>query len=195
MQIDYEKWHDGIGYDLSAIDRMTVDEKKAAIEVLLDRQPLTWRDLEAMNHFNTDETRRALNLALKDPGIDVRVAAARYASNADDRETVLIDALRHADLYGGLTQALDQVEQFHPPGIIDALFVGALNRDGEIAVHFAAMLFFLFGKANSSFDWEHRPFFLRFHTSNMPERVAVFKELCRIAGVDPNRYLDTADKK
>jgi hypothetical protein len=195
MQVDYEKWHDGVGYDLSAIDRMTVGEKKIAIRTLLERRPTTWRDLEAMNHFNTDETRRALNLALKDPAIDVRIAAARYAENEQDRESVLIDALEHADLYGGLTQALDQVEQFHPPGIVDSLFRCTLNRDGEIAVHFAAMLMFLHGKSSSSFDWDNRPFFLRFHTSNRPEHVAVFRDLCEIVAADPERYLLMPDKE
>jgi hypothetical protein len=189
MQSDYEKWHDGVGYDLLAIDMMTPEERKIAIKTLLDKQPPTWRDLEALNHFNTDETRRALNDALKNPEIEVRVAAARYATNADDeREFALIDALEHADLYGGLTQALDQLEQFHPPGIVEALFHGTLNRDGEVAVLFAAMLFFLHGKASSSFDWSHRQFFLRFHTSSRTERLAVFKELCEIIGVNPNTY-------
>jgi hypothetical protein len=189
MQIDFEKWHDGIGYDLSAIDMMSPEERKIAIRTLLDRQPPTWRDLEALNYFNTDETRRALNLALKNPEIEVRVAAARYATNADnEREYALTDALKHVDLYGGLTQALDQIEQFHPPGIVDALIHGTLNRDGEVAVHFAAMLFFLHGKASSSFDWSHRQFFLRFNTSSRLERLAVFKELCEIIGVNPNRY-------
>ncbi len=190
MMMDYEKWHDGIGYDLSAIDRMTPDERESVTKLLLGRQPPTWRDLEALSYINSPEARQAVSAALKHPLTEIRVAAALYAENADDdREAVLIDALEHAGVYGGLTQALDQIEQFHPPAIIDALLRCSLAREGEVAVHFAAMLFFLFGKAKSSFDWDHRPFFLRFHTEDKAERTTVFKELCQAIGVNPDRYL------
>ena len=69
-----------------------------------------------------------------------------------------------------------------------------MAREGEVAVHFATMLFFLFGKANSSFDWDHRPFFLRFHTDSKKEWAAVFKELCQTIGVDPEKYLQLKDE-
>jgi hypothetical protein len=83
----------------------------------------------------------------------------------------------------------DEAEEFHPPGVVETLFRGALNRDGEAAVHFAALLFFLHGKADEPFDWNHRPFFLRFNTDDRKERIAVFRELCEIVGVDPKQYL------
>ncbi len=195
MTIDYEKWHDGTGYDLSAIDGMTAEERAYATKILLGRQPPTWRDLEALNYIDTPEARQAVKAALKHPSMEVRVVAARYVENVDaGKEAALVDALEHADIYGGLTQALDQIEQFHPPAVIDALLRCALVREGEVSVHFAAMLFFIFGKSSSSFDWDHRPFFLRFHTENKAERIAVFKELCQIIGVDPQKYLQTPDR-
>ena len=196
MVVDYEKWHDGIGYDLSLIDKMTRDELQNATKVLLGRQPPTWRDLEALKHINTDETLQALNAALRHPSMEVRVAAARYAESSDDeREAALASVLEQADIYGGLTQALEQIERFHPPRIISALLRCALTREGEVAVHCAAMLFFIHGKASSSFDWDHRPFFLRFHTANMSERTIVFKELCKEIGADPMQYLQDEDTR
>ena len=56
-------------------------------------------------------------------------------------------------------------------------------------MHFAAMLFFLHGKASEPFDMAHRPFFLRFHTEDRRERAAVFRELCERIGVRAEEYL------
>jgi len=58
-----------------------------------------------------------------------------------------------------------------------------------VAVHFAAMLFYLFGKAKEPFDWEKRPFFLRFNTEDRKERVKVFRELCQKLKINPEKYL------
>ena len=92
---------------------------------------------------------------------------------------------------GGLSEALDEVEEVHPPSVVEALLRGALERDGEVAVHFAAMLMFLHGKAGEPVDWAQRPFFLRFHTTDRAEREAVFRELCETIGVDASRYLES----
>ena len=57
-----------------------------------------------------------------------------------------------------------------------------LRGDGEAAVNFAALLYYLHGKAESSFDWAHRPFFLRFNTDDRAERMAAYRELCAQIG-------------
>ena len=97
--------------------------------------------------------------------------------------------MERAEISGGLTQALLQVEEFHPPRIVDALFRGVLQRDGTTAVHFSAMLMFLHGRAASSFDWEQRPFFLKFQTEDRAQRAAAFRELCEKTGVGADRFL------
>jgi hypothetical protein len=38
------------------------------------------------------------------------------------------------------------------------------KREGDVAVLFAAMLFYLYGKAKELFDMKQRPFFLLFNT-------------------------------
>jgi hypothetical protein len=88
-----------------------------------------------------------------------------------------------------LTEALDEAEAFHPPAVIEALIRGALNGDGTSAVHFAAMVYYLHGKAAEPFDWGQRPFFLRFNTADRGEREAAFGEMCRTIGVEATRYL------
>jgi hypothetical protein len=193
MVIDYEMWHDGIGYDLSLLEGASPVELTEIERLLLSRGAADWRDVEALAALKSERAKQALRAAFTDGNAEIRGAVVRHAPElVDEAEKTrhLVKALRAAVFYGGLTQALGEVENFHPPEVIDALLDGALNReDGEGPVHFAAMLFFLHGKARVAFDWDHRPFFLRFNTQNREERVTVFKELCERIGVDPQPYL------
>ena len=194
MVLDYEKWHDGIGYDLEALEQMSESELESIERTLIDHQPRDWRDIEALACIDSPEARKAVEAALKSSDMKVRQEAMRHAGDkADpkDREKRLIRSLQNDHLYGGLSEAIDEVPDFHPPGVVDALFRGALHRDGEAAVHFAALLLYLHGKAKEPFDWDHRPFFLRFHTTDRAERRAVFRELCERIGVDADKYLRT----
>jgi hypothetical protein len=54
---------------------------------------------------------------------------------------------------------------------------------GDVAMHFAAMLLFVHGKADSEFDWEHRPFLLQFNTEDPAERAPAYRELCERIGL------------
>lgn len=191
MTMTFDMWHDGLGYDLAALKDVTPAELQSIERTLLSRQPPDWRDVEALAHIDSPDARAAVEAALTSRDPSVRRTAQRYAGKAPDpadRERLLIQSLNEDVIYGGLTQSIDEVPDFHPPAVIDALFRGALNRDGEIAVHFAALLMYLHGKAKEPFDWDHRPFFLRFHTENRAERKAVFAELCEKVGVDVTRY-------
>ena len=100
-----------------------------------------------------------------------------------------MNALRTADFYYGLSQAIDEAAVFHPPAVIAELFRSALKRDGGVAVHCAALLLFIHGKAAEQFDWNHRPFLLRFNAQEAAEREKVFRELCEMIGQDPSVYL------
>jgi hypothetical protein len=51
------------------------------------------------------------------------------------------------------------------------------------------MLFFIFGKAETPFDWNLRPFFLKFNTDNLVEREKAFIELCNTLDLDSTKYL------
>ncbi len=192
MVANYERWHDGIGYDLELLKTATPGER-AEIERLLDNRPVDdWRDVEALAALDSPRARALLRQALQSGDHRVATTVAEYAPNLlSDKERIAtrVAALEGERIFGGLTQALEQVAEFHPPEIVEALLRGALAREGETAVHFAAMLMFIHGKAQSDFDWEHRPFFLRFHTASRAEREAVFRELCQRIGVPAERYL------
>ncbi|HEX5011069.1 MAG TPA: hypothetical protein VFY71_11780 [Planctomycetota bacterium] len=192
MAIDYEKWHDGIGYDLAALQAATPAGRRAIERVVLDRGAADWRDVEALAALGTPAALAALERALATGSNEIRLAVMQHApglATQEQRVANLVAALRTAELFGGLSQALDEVPDFHPPPVLDALFHGALERAGDVAVHFAAMLTFLHGQAAEPFHWAQRPFFLRFHTEARSEREAAFRELCERIGVDAGTYL------
>jgi hypothetical protein len=191
MTIDYEKWHDGIGYDLDALNEATPEERDAITNMLISRD-LDWRDVEALASLDTPRAREALLAAASGGSSTAKMAVLSYAPelvNEDERTKLIVSALHSAVIYGGLSQALDEVESHHPPEVVDELLRGLLEREGDVAVHFAAMLFYIHGKADAPFDWEQRPFFLRFNTPVVADRRRVFRELCQVIGVNPMKYL------
>ena len=192
MVIDYEKWHDGVGYDLDAIREASQDERQAIEILLFNRGTKDWRDVEALAALDTAGARAALRQAKYSHEHDVAMAVARYAPDllSDEEQTaVIVRALQSAQFYEGLSEALDQAEEHHPPAVIDALLRGTMECDGDVAVHFAALVLYLHGKADSSFDMAQRPFFLTFNTPDRDERMRAFRELCRKVGLDPDLYM------
>ena len=186
-----DNWRDGIGYDVRLLKSANADELAAIESLLLIRGVNDWRDVEALAAIDSEGARKRLRQALKGGDQRIAIAVAQYApalvSDAE-RTKSLVDALEGSEIYGGLTQALLEIETFHPPAVIEALLRGVLTRSGENAVHFAAMLMFLHGKAKSSFDWKHRPFFLRFNTDDGAEREKLFRELCKKSAWRRNNF-------
>ena len=192
MEIDYEKWHEGIGYDLSLLTEATAKDLKQIEEIVLSRRAADWRDIEALAAINSGAARAAIKSAFLYGDSAIRMAVHSHAPeliDADKRPASLVTALEQAEIYGGLSQALLEVQDFHPPEIIQTLLRGLMERDGGTAVHFAAMLFYLHGKAPEPFDWNQRPFFLRFNTEDMNEREQATRELCTAIGADPQRCI------
>ncbi len=192
MTMTFDMWHDGLGYDLAALDAATPADRAAIESHLINRHPRDWRDIEALARIDTPAARVAVEAGLKSADPQVRRVAMVYAgekADPNDREKLLLAGLAIDDVFGGLSQAIDEAAEFHPPAVIDALFNGALNRPGQTAVLFAGLLFYVHGKSKEPFDWNHRPFFLRFAAEARAERKAVFRELCEKVGVDSTKYL------
>jgi len=192
MKIDYEKWHDGIGYDLNAIKLASPTERKEIEQMLIQHRPRDWRDIEALAEIDSEDAKKTIRNSVKDPNFEVQVAVARYSPNLiknKERTHSIVEALAHAELYGCLSQVLDEIEDYHPKEVEKALITGLMNREGEAAVLFAAMLFYLHGKAKEPFDMNQRSFFLRFNTENRKERILVFRELCKQLNINPEQYL------
>jgi hypothetical protein len=191
MALDYERWHDGIGYDLDALRAATPAERVAIEAMLLAHAPRSWCDVEALAALDTPRARAALAAWMEDGSDEVRLAVLRHAPALVDesrRTAALVRALESAEFYGGLTRALDEAAELHPPEVVAALLRGARERDGEVAVHCAALLLYVHGLAPEPFDMAQREFFLRFNTADAGERAAAYAELCRrlaAAGADP----------
>ncbi|MCP4041096.1 MAG: hypothetical protein GY731_03940 [Gammaproteobacteria bacterium] len=193
LQIDYEKWHDGIGYDLDAIRGASPEERSSVEALLFQRGFRDWRDVQALAVLNSPRAREALRSAMSSRDHQVSLAVARHAPDLLDeaeRAALIVRGLERATVYAGLTQALSQAEDCHPAPVIETLLHGAVRRSGDVAVHFAAMLMFLHGQAETAFDMDQRPFFLTFNTQDPTARASAFRELCRKIGVNPQRYLE-----
>ena len=192
MKINYEKWHDGIGYDLKALKEANKNERETIESILIDRNPPDWRDIEALAILDTPRARQALLVSVLKSINEVNMAVLRYAPelvNDELRTKLIVEALKSASFYYGLTQALYMVEKHHPEEVVRELFHGLLEREGGVAVHFAAMLFYIYGKAETTFDMDKRAFFLKFNTEKLSDRKLVFQELCKKINVDYREYL------
>ncbi len=176
--INYEKWHDGEGFDLEALRAMTPSQQSTVEASLIP--PSGWREVEALVVIGSPSAQRALRAAAREESLQVRLAVADYAPELVRESTridMLMEALRSAQIMTGLSEALDQIEDFHPPVVVDALFRGLLEREGEVAYHCAEMLALIHGAIPSRYDWSLRPLFLRFTTNNPDERRAALEEL------------------
>lgn len=192
MVIDYEKWREGIGYDLEALREASPAERATIEAVLIDHAPRGWRDVEALAVLTSDAARAALKDALRDDNAEVRAAVMTHAPDlvsGEERLASLLRGIAQATSFHGLDAVLSEAADFHPAPVVDALFRAARHRSGDVAVHFAALLYFIHGLTDEPFDWDHRPFFLRFHTEDRAEREVVFRELCQAVKVDAARYL------
>jgi len=184
MEMNHQRWHDGTGYDLSLIAKATPEEH-AEIESLMLRQPVSdWRIVEGLSHLRTPAATVRLQSSLASSrDHNVKMAITQYAGDLispEERTTAIISALREAPLVQGLHRALQQIPDFHPREIIHELHQATLKREGDVAVHCAALLLFLHGKSGSIFDSAHRIFLSRFATKNTDERAAAHQELCEI---------------
>lgn len=176
----FDAWHDGLGYDLTLLAQANERERADIESWLLANAIDAWPEIAALGALGTARAREALRGVLAEGDPQLQVAVLRHAPElaADgQRSAALVASLETATFFHGLTQALDQVETFHPPEVIDALWRGVREREGEVAFHFAAMLLFVHGKTDSAFAWEHRPFLLRFVTEDRMEREAALRAL------------------
>ena len=191
--IDYERWHDGEGYDLDALRELKGRDRQDAERWLLDRAGNDWRDLEGLMALGDPPARFAVVRQLRDGSMEQRLAAAGYLNDdpslAADREAAVIAGLGSAVLFSGLTRALDLAVELRTPAILEALFRATLRDEGEVAIHPAARIAFVYGKGKDEFDWDLRPLFLRFNTQDRGEREAALRDLCALCGVDPEPYL------
>jgi len=165
MIMNYDRWHDGVGYDLEALRSMTAAEREGIEQLLITKTLDDWRDVEALAALNTVRARRRLLAAFERADLSQKVDLISHATSLftdEERAEVLVTALKSGEKEESLTQVMMEVEELHPPAVIDALWHGVREHEDVVAGRFAMMLLFLHGKASSPYDWDWRPFMLRF---------------------------------
>ncbi|MFZ1991416.1 MAG: hypothetical protein WAW96_16785 [Alphaproteobacteria bacterium] len=193
MIIDYSKWHDGEGYDLKALRAIPEGERDEVERLLIERNNEDWRDVEALGALGTPKAKEMVRKALTAHNHQARLEATKWIKDDPDgaaqRDAVVCEAIRTAQSYGGLSQAMDQAA-WHPTlKTTDALFRAALERSGENALNAAAALLYIYKITEDTLGWSERPFLLRFLDGGGAPREQVFRELCARCGVDPAKYL------
>ncbi|MFL5620862.1 MAG: hypothetical protein ACJ79A_20975 [Gemmatimonadaceae bacterium] len=186
LLIGYEQWHDGTGYDVDALRELTA-EQRCRFEARLT-PPDGWRDVEALSvlaSLGSESARAELRRLASSGSSEIRLAVLRYTPELVDdaaRTASLVEALDTATVFDGFTTTLDEVEAFHPKPVIDALWRGLETRQGDVAAHYAAMLAFIHGIADSKFDWSLRPLFLEFNATDAAARRAAIAKLRKRIG-------------
>lgn len=178
-------------HDLEAIRLATPEERQAIEQFLIARGINHYIDVEALALIDSPDAHRALLDAFHNGSTEVRAAVARVAPNLipdDEQLAELLQRVDECDAYKGLDLTLQQIESTHPRLIIEAMLHRIVRDPGVVAVHYAALLLYLNGKATSAFDWDLRPFLLRFNAGDDADRRQAFIELCDQLGYTSAPY-------
>jgi hypothetical protein len=195
MNLDYSKWRDGVGYDLDALRKLSPDEQEKVENVVVERGVTDWRDIEALVEIGSETAMSTVKDALKSDKYEVRIAATDALSKKNiigekEVETVLVETMPLVSTLNGLTRTLRLAEEHPTSAVKRVLLWCALHGNVDIRVHAAALIYFLYGFAASSFDWNYRPFYLRFGDQELSNRELAYNELCNKIQVDPHWAID-----
>ncbi len=190
MNMDVEKWRDGIGFDVEALKQVTPAERDSLVKTLEERLKASGdrREIEALAAIGTTQAIDVIRQANNSGSSETRLHAVKQLAEIEGPENLdaaIVEALRNTRLFGGLSRALDLAEQNPSPRIQETLLDLSLNGTEEQRINCAALALYLGGKADEAFDWNHRPFFLRFGENDRNVRIEAYKELCSRLGVTP----------
>ena len=191
LELDYDRWHDGQGFDLESLARIDESERGDVVWELACRDP-TWREIEALEQIDIPPASMAIKRALANSeSIDTRLAAAaaldRLEKLDEPADAILAREIRNlTDTADGCTRALLMAEEYPTDSVKQALLAASRART-ECAMHCAGVLCYLAGVGKEPFDWDLRPLFLRLGPDE-PEadRAEAFAELCALVKMEPS---------
>ena len=190
LELDYDRWHDGEGFDLEALANIDDSERGDVVWELARRDP-TWREIEALEQIDIPPAFMAIKRALRDSeSIDTRLAAAEALERLDKLDEpvdeILAREIRNlGSVEGGSTRALLMAEEYPTDAVKKALLAASLKRT-DSAMHCAGVLCYLTGAGKEAFDWDLRPLFLRLGPEEPEDdRNAAFNELCALVKMKP----------
>jgi hypothetical protein len=176
MNIDYEKWHDGVGYEVNLLSQMSQSELESVEELLLSRGIHDWRDLEALHVLGSDRAWNAVLAARTGASPELRLYAMKYGPppTESDLEFQILEDLTSPDRMG---RAIDSAVDCPTPAIKERLIEVARTADAPYGYSAAAMLFEIAGIIDSHWDLSYRDFFLRFSSPPGSARDIAAQEL------------------
>jgi hypothetical protein len=190
MNITVDEWRDGIGFNIEALKKVTDSEREVLVKILAERLETNpdWREIEALGAIGTAAAKEILRRSAEHGNSKTGLYAAEQLAKMGEPEkleSAIIEMLRKTSLGSGLSKAIDMAEQHPSPRILETLMDLALNGNEDQRINCAALALYLGGKAKEGFDWNHRPFFLKFGHDDRKVQIEAYKELCERLGVAP----------
>lgn len=176
MIIDYEQWHDGVGYDVSLIAQMSEADRQSVEDLILSGGLKDWRDLETLHVLRTERAWAAIVSARTGPVEELRLAAMDYGPQPDEdvMEEQVLAGLNDPKRMGA---AIDSASDCPTHAVKERLIEVARTADLPYGYSAAATLYEIAGLIDSRWDMAHRDFFLRFSAPPGPERDEATAEL------------------
>jgi hypothetical protein len=181
MVIGFDQWHDGLGYDLDALNELDEKDRRRAESLLASRlqgSGAGWRDVEAMAALDTPGAKAALKAALKHSSREVRMQAAEYAEEPKTGaalEQEIVSALRSGQQGSAELRALDQAAWNPSPAVRDALLWAAKRGPDIMRVNAAMVL--LEHYCGVKDVWGERPWVLKLIEDSRDEQKAAYQKL------------------
>lgn len=169
MIMDFDKWHDGIGYDMATFATLSDEEKQIIIrEICAKGKNLDWRDMEVLKYDKSAASFDQLRDVLAGGSCQERAHAlsdlydmGKMTDSVFDVQLAhILDDVAEKD---DLTMPLLLVDENAGPHTRAALERGVRQRP-EIALHFAAKLLDiagLGGPTTAGFNPKYRPTLLK----------------------------------
>jgi hypothetical protein len=194
MELDYYRWHDGDGFDIAALKRLSPAETEAALKAVIDRVGWECRDVEVFEAVATPRALEMLELyAGKADQAYVRLCAtqalARLHHRIDAERLWLLDLFDNEALdYGDLGPLLATL-----PGLLtrndsvplrEAMQRCAL-RGTDVSPYTAAMLYCLAGLTDSWQGWGSFPTLNKLDSRDPAVLANARREFLRILGTAP----------
>lgn len=174
MIIDYEKWHDGIGYDLEALERLTPAEKREVADLMrrrLSSSGADWRDAETAVALGDASL---IQLARQHREASVREVVA----TEDERRDDVIEILRRGTDDSDTLRAIDDIPMEPDAEMRETLLWCCRHSPGVVAYHAAGALMQIYAGVED--PWDIRPFLLEFTEEDT--RTAAYEKLLAAIG-------------
>jgi hypothetical protein len=189
MQIGYEQWHDGVGYDMDAFATMTPSEREEAAAEARAKSNLDWRDMEILGAHGGQNSIERLRHLLVDgtpssAGWALRVLIDTGHTPGSVPDVQLAHILERIQTVDEVMPALDLAEHHGGPMTRLQLLRGIQFRPA-ISVNFADTLLKICGVGGDmpAFDPQLRPIILQLLRRDASRDTAL-AEICRLIGID-----------